>query len=409
MNNSILMRLKLAMIAFGLLLGAIFPFYASIFVTFDQGMFPYFLLGSLGAGLVLGLINNVLIHQILIKELMKICTYSVKIGAGDFVCDMSVNSSDAVGTIVDSLKTGIGRISGMLKEMFDTSTRISESAGRFRDISRRMDEKSRNIEAVTATLNYNSNELKKFADKVSENVRFVSGDAREIEDNMNTIHHGTNNLLQTSRDEMNTFRQVHHEASEILNKIQSLKNSSQEIYAKNDLIVEIAEQTKILALNATIEAARAGEHGKGFAVVANEVKDLAGKTFEITQEIFNYLQSFRDDSQSSYEAFESFTSSIDQLRGKVEISNQEMQQQAEHIRTVFNKTQNIISHTTDVSTNIQRLNSGLSQITESIGAVHQSIADTAQDAMVLDQDSKDLYKMMDLFKQTKQSFNLIQS
>jgi len=409
MTQSILMRLRLAMIAFGLLVGLIFPFFADLFVTFDEGMFFYFLLGCVSAGLFLGWVNNQLIDKILIRELMKICTYSKKIGAGDFVCHMSIESEDAVGTIVNSLKTGIVRISGMLEEMFETSSKIADSAGRFRDISRRMDEKSRSIEVETATLNNNSSELEIFAGKVTEKIQYVSADARDIEMNMNTIHHSIGNMLRTSMDEMNTFRQVHHEASEILGKIQSLKDSSQDIYAKNDLIVEIAEQTKILALNATIEAARAGEHGKGFAVVANEVKDLAGKTFIITQEIFNYLQSFRDDSQSSYEAFESFTNTIDQLRGKVEISNREMQEQAGHIRNVFDKTQNIISHTNDVSANIQRLNSSLSNIAESISTVHKSIADSAQDASVLDQDSRELYKMMDLFKQTKQNFNLIQS
>lgn len=145
--------------------------------------------------------------------------------------------------------------------------------------------------------------------------------------------------------------------------IRSLQHKSAEIGSILKVVGEIANQTNLLALNATIEAARAGEAGKGFAVVANEVKELAAKTSEATEQISQHISSIQAEVEKSLSSMEDATSSIDEVNNVTTNIASSMEEQSSVTNEIGNSMHEANSKVGRVSGNISSIKLAIEQLT----------------------------------------------
>jgi aerotaxis receptor len=161
-------------------------------------------------------------------------------------------------------------------------------------------------------------------DQVATAVNEMSATVQEVAQNAANAAEATSNADNESKQGKaivhETIKAIENVASGIqstTNIVQDLKSDSEKIGTVIDVISGIAEQTNLLALNAAIEAARAGEQGRGFAVVADEVRTLANRTQQSTDEIQKMIETLQT---ASSKAADAMNHSVEETENCVELA-----------------------------------------------------------------------------------------
>jgi len=219
------------------------------------------------------------------------------LGAGDLSARLNVSSHDEIGQLARSFNQMGEALSTMVSHIRKAAEEVNSRAQALSGLSG----------GAYEGMEQQSGEITSMAGAVEE----FSATSLNIADNMGN----TERLAQENAQQTRIGRTSMQEASSSLEHIATALNStatvintlgqrSQEIGGIVGVITSIAEQTNLLALNAAIEAARAGEQGRGFAVVADEVRNLASRTREATDEISGMIQSIQRETGNAISTME---------------------------------------------------------------------------------------------------------
>jgi methyl-accepting chemotaxis protein len=207
-----------------------------------------------------------------------------RVAEGDLTGNRRIaRGRDEIGMLCEGLSTMKSQLKGLLSQVSGTSNELASQAEQMTAITEQsrasLDRQQVDIDQLATAMN----EMSATSHEVAQNAHLTSGSAGEANDEAQVGR----NVVQESIQGMRGLAADVNTAADV---IRQLDEQGEQIGSILDVIRGIANQTNLLALNAAIEAARAGEQGRGFAVVADEVRTLASRTQQSTEEIQSMIE-----------------------------------------------------------------------------------------------------------------------
>ncbi len=265
------------------------------------------------------------------------------------------------------------------------STEVAEIARAFNRFMQRIQSSMQRIVGASSQLADSSNELSVIVEQTSGGVNAQQSETEQVATAVNemasTVQEvsrsavGAAEAAASANEQASRGRQVVSESLDSINHlaeevrksaeiIGQLEGDSEAIGAILDVIRGIAEQTNLLALNAAIEAARAGEQGRGFAVVADEVRTLAQRTQESTQEIHSMIERLQSGARSAAHAMQQGQAQADLSVDQAARAGEALDAITQAVATISDRNHQIASAAEEQSAVAEEINRNVTRIAQ---------------------------------------------
>lgn len=336
--------------------------------------------------LMVALISRYLGMYWLMEQLHTLQDRLEQLAKGDFsskiVADVSDNEVgrmfSAYNKVIDDVGDLVGNVSRLSLGVAQKSSELMEAANQSEvQISRQ----SQEIDQVATAMNEMTATISDVAGHASSAADNASGATREASNGQSVVTRSVENISN-----MSSY------LDGAVSVMQQLDDDSQEIGKVLTVITGIAEQTNLLALNAAIEAARAGEQGRGFAVVADEVRTLAKRTQESTEEIQKIIERLQAQTVKAVQVMESSTGAAKDSATQIYDASNALEKISDAIKKIVEMSTLIATASqqqthvsVDIDRNISNIASSAIDTTEVTKKVKNTVQTLNSDVMQLNE------------------------
>ncbi|WP_108126121.1 methyl-accepting chemotaxis protein [Saccharospirillum mangrovi] len=251
------------------------------------------MIASLAVLIVIAALAAIWMLRKIKRDLKSIVQATQRLASGDLSQRISARENgDEVDEVMLAVSQMNAKLSDIVGSVIELSEHLKHSAG---DIMADTESRFRDAESQQQKMH----ELATAIDELQTASSQVSEAASQSMSVSELAKEAADSGFQTVQDTISSIQTLAGEIEQSVSVIEKLDGQAENITTIITSIQAIAEQTNLLALNAAIEAARAGEQGRGFAVVADEVRKLAHRTQQSTEEIQQTLEELRSGSRAA--------------------------------------------------------------------------------------------------------------
>lgn len=295
---------------------------------------------------------------------------------GDLTQRLDFKSQDEIGDLAAGFNGFLAKTRDIILQVKSSADEVINESSRLVNVIAEANSGAQNQKSQTEQV---ASAVTEMVATVSE-VSSYAQSAAEVSRSAGERAESGKGLMHQTSDQIHRLAEDMQSASDTIDEV---KASTESIGTVLDVIQTIAEQTNLLALNAAIEAARAGEHGRGFAVVADEVRTLASRTQDSTEEIQRMIEKLQHAANSAVTVIQKSQEASNATSDKARLTGEAIQEIVDAVHEIDGINQQIAASTTQ-----QEAASNL--IGQSAEEIHVIADDTAGKAMSAQQSLQEL-------------------
>lgn len=322
---------------------------------------------------------STLLQTAIVKPSRGLVNIITRISHGDLSDDIRVQRVDELGQLAQASKTLQQFLRDIVSQLKQSSTNLTKS-------SEQLTEATEGVSGRVGTAQDTTDHVASAMTEMSATAQEVASHAASASDAANRAAEASSDSSSSMSTAQASMARLAKQVEETVETVKRLADHTNDVGTVLSVIRGIAEQTNLLALNAAIEAARAGEQGRGFAVVADEVRSLAQKTQQSTEEIEGIISAVQNGAKETVDVMDHSYSITQESAELFNLASQKLMVVNDSVSLI-----NDLSH--QVATAAEEQTNVSEDITRTIVEMSELVEETSRSASVTNATAQELVNL----------------